>query len=104
MQSPNTHGNQDAPPPQSWGPQVYGMNAGGGHGFAPNHQYAPPPRQFDNYYPPADMPPIEKQPRAGPPAYGRDMSMGTQPNIQSHQSMVTKVYSLNQYLLSNTID
>lgn len=90
MQSPNTHGNQDAPPPQSWGPQGFSMNTGG-HGFAPNHQYAPPPRQFDNYYPPADMPPIEKQPRSGPPAYGRDMTMGTQPNMQPHQSMVTKV-------------
>lgn len=93
MQSPNTRGNQDLPPPQSWGPQGFGMNTigGGGHGFPSNPQYAPPPRQFDNYYLPADLPPIEKQPRAGAPAYGRDMSMGTQPNMQPHQSMVTKV-------------
>ena len=93
MQSPNTRGNLDMPPPQYGGPQGFGMNSGAGHGFPPNPQYAPPPRQFDNYYPPADMPPIEKQPRAGRPVYGGggDMPMGTQPNMQPHQSMVTKV-------------
>lgn len=82
------------PPPQSWGPppQVFPLNAGGGPGFAPTPQYVPPQRQFDNYYPAADMPPMDKQPRQGPPAYSRDASMGTHTtSMQPHQSMVTKV-------------
>lgn len=95
---PNARGNQDMPPPQSWGPppQGFPMNVGGGPGFVPNPQYMPPPRQFDNYYSPADMPPMDKQPRQGPPpAYGRDASMGTHAtSMQPQQSMVTKVYFL----------
>lgn len=54
---------EHAPPHQQWGPpQGLPHNAGGGPGFGPpNPQYMPPPRQHDNYYPPADMPPpIEK--------------------------------------------
>ncbi|BBH06719.1 RNA-binding KH domain-containing protein [Prunus dulcis] len=51
---------EHAPPHQQWGPpQGLPHNAGGGPGFGPpNPQYMPPPRQHDNYYPSADMPPL----------------------------------------------
>ena len=91
---PSAEANQNVLPQQTWvpGPQGFPMNTGGGPGFVPNPQYAPPPRQFDNYYPPADMPPFEKQPRQGPPAYGRDASMGVHTNnAPPQQSVVTKV-------------
>ncbi|CAL5425130.1 unnamed protein product [Camellia sinensis] len=94
MQMPNAQANQNIPPHQTWGPppQGFPMNAGVGPGFMPNPQYMPPPRQFDNYYPPADMPPLDKQPRQGPPAYGRDASMGVHTTIAApaQQSVVTK--------------
>ncbi|CAK9143798.1 unnamed protein product [Ilex paraguariensis] len=102
MQMPNARTNQNMPPPQSWGgpPQGFPMNAGGGPGFAPNPQYMPPPRQFDNYYPSADMPPLDRQPPQGPPAYGRDASMGAHASVQPQQSMVTKVSQNMQIPLS----
>lgn len=83
------------PPHQSWGPpQGIPPNAGGGPGFGPNPQYMPPPRQFDNYYPPADMPSVmDKQPHHGISAYGREAPMGVHPssNPQSAPSIVTQV-------------
>ncbi|XP_052169933.1 flowering locus K homology domain-like [Diospyros lotus] len=103
MQAPNTRGNPNMPLPQTWGPppQSFPMNTGGGPGFMPNPQYMPPPRQFDNYYPPADIPPLEKQPRPGPPAYGRDPTMGIQaPGAPPQQSVVTKVTQTIQIPLS----
>ncbi|XP_059625981.1 flowering locus K homology domain-like isoform X2 [Cornus florida] len=105
MQMPNVRENQTMPPQQSWGPppQGFPMNTGGGPGFAPDPQYMPPPgppRQFDNYYPPADLPPMDKQPRQGPPAYGRDVSMGVNMSAQPQQSMVTKVTQNMQIPLS----
>ena len=45
------------PPPQhqSWGPpQGVPPSGGGGPGYGPTPQYMPPPRQLDNYYPPAE--------------------------------------------------
>ncbi|GMP90760.1 hypothetical protein CsSME_00041743 [Camellia sinensis var. sinensis] len=104
MQMPNAQANQNIPPHQTWGPppQGFPMNAGVGPGFMPNPQYMPPPRQFDNYYPPADMPPLDKQPRQGPPAYGRDASMGVHTTIAApaQQSVVTKVTQTMQIPLS----
>ncbi|GFZ19764.1 RNA-binding KH domain-containing protein [Actinidia rufa] len=103
MQLPNAEANQNVLPQQTWGPgpQGFPMNTGDGPGFIPNPQYAPPPRQFDNYYPPADMPPFEKQPRQGPPAYGRDASMGVHTNnAPPQQSVVTKVTQTMQIPLS----
>jgi poly(rC)-binding protein 2/3/4 len=114
MQMPNAEANQNIPAHQPWGsaPQGFPMNAGGGPGgpgFMPNPQYMPPPRQFDNYYPPQDnMPPYDKQLRQGPPGYGRDASMGVHTtsapaygrdasmgvhttSAPSQQSVVTKV-------------
>ncbi|CAK9150058.1 unnamed protein product [Ilex paraguariensis] len=63
------------------------MKAGGGPGFVPNPPYMLPPRQFDHYYAPADMLPLDNQP---PPAYGRDASMGAHTSMQPQQSMLTK--------------
>ncbi|XP_009622406.1 flowering locus K homology domain-like isoform X2 [Nicotiana tomentosiformis] len=106
MQMPNARPNQNMPPSgpsQSWAPPPSGFpaNARGGPGFGPNPQYMPPPRQFDSYYPPVDMPPFEKQPRQAPPLYGRDVSMGTHgTNVQTQQSMVTKVTQNMQIPLS----
>lgn len=85
------------PPHQSWGPpQGFPPNAGGGPGFGAT-QFMPPPRQVDNYYPPAEMPlPLDKQPHHGISAYGRDASIGvhTSSNTQSAPSMVTQVLFL----------
>ncbi|KVI03900.1 K Homology domain-containing protein [Cynara cardunculus var. scolymus] len=94
MQMPNARPNQEMPPPQPWAPSPQGfpMNAGGGPGFGPN-QYMPPQHQYDNYYPRVDMPPpMDKQPRQGPPSYGRDPSMGPphSAGVQPQQSIVTK--------------
>ncbi|KAM7501429.1 hypothetical protein LguiB_000333 [Lonicera macranthoides] len=103
MQMQNPRGNQDMPPPMPWAPpQGFPMNAGGGPGFMPNHQYMPPPpHQFDNYYPPADIPPLDKQPRQPPPSYGRDASMGAHtPSMQPQPSIVTKVTQNMQIPLS----
>lgn len=83
------------PPHQSWAPpQGLAPNAGGGPGFGHNPQYMPPPRQLDNYYPPADLPPpMDKQPHHGISAYGREAPMGVHgpSNAQSAPSMVTQV-------------
>ncbi|KAJ8559331.1 hypothetical protein K7X08_003389 [Anisodus acutangulus] len=102
MQMPNGHAHQNMPPPgptQPWGPppSSFPMSAGGA-GFGANHQYMPPPRQFDNYYP-RDMP-LDKPPHQGPPVYGRDASVGAQGNAQSQQSIVSKVTQNIQIPLS----
>lgn len=107
MQMPNARSNQNMPPggpTQSWAPppSSFPGRAGGGPGFGPNTQYMPPTQQFDNYFPPVDMPPLGKQPRQGPPPYSRDASMGTyDTNVQTQQSMVTKVCSFSAFNLSN---
>ncbi|XP_059625977.1 flowering locus K homology domain-like isoform X2 [Cornus florida] len=86
MQTANV--NQTMPPPQSWGPssQGFSMNTGGGSGFAPDPQYMQPPRLFD--YPPADLPPMDKQPHQCPPAYGRGVFMGV--NMSTATTKVNK--------------
>ena len=94
MQMSN-HQMDHMPSHQSWGPpQGVPPNASGGAGFGPNPQYMPPPRQLDNYYPPADMPPpMEKQPHQGISAYGREAPMGAHAssNPQTAPSMITQV-------------
>lgn len=84
--------------PQPWGPpHPHGLppNAGGAYGYGPGPGYMPPPpRQFDNYYPPADMPPpADRQPHQGISAYGREPPMGVHAssNAQPAQSMITQV-------------
>ncbi|XP_031112448.1 flowering locus K homology domain-like [Ipomoea triloba] len=106
MKMPNPRGNQNMPPPgptPSWAPPHSGfpVNAGGGPGFGPSPQYMPPPRQYDNYYPPGDMPPLDKQSRQPLPMYDRDASMGAHAtSMQPQQSMVTKVTQNMQIPLS----
>ncbi|KAK4338720.1 hypothetical protein RND71_043207 [Anisodus tanguticus] len=102
MQMPNGHAHQNMPlpgPTQPWGPppSSFPMSAGG-PGFGANHQYMPPPRQFDNYFP-RDMP-LDKPPHQGPPVYGRDASVGAQGNAQPQQSIVSKVTQNIQIPLS----
>ncbi|KAJ7977291.1 flowering locus K-likey domain-like [Quillaja saponaria] len=103
MQNPDVRPNQNMPPEQNWGPPPQGFlpNAGGGPGFAPNHQYMPPPHQYGNYYPSADMPPMDKHSHQVPPAYGRDASVGVHSSgALSQQSLVTKVTQHMQIPLS----
>ncbi|KAK2637865.1 hypothetical protein Ddye_025660 [Dipteronia dyeriana] len=107
MQMPNGPNPQmEHMPPhhQPWGPPHQGLppNASGGPGFG-HTQYMPPPRQVDNYYPPADMPPpMEKQPHQGISAYGREAPMGVHAssNAQSAPSMITQVTQQMQIPLS----
>ncbi|XP_057741233.1 flowering locus K homology domain-like [Arachis stenosperma] len=85
MQRPDARVNQNVPPPQAWGPphpQGFPTPGSGGPAFAPNPQYMPPPHNYDNYYPPPDLPPVDKL--IPPPAYARDTS-------QSQQSVANKV-------------
>ncbi|GAU11668.1 hypothetical protein TSUD_334800, partial [Trifolium subterraneum] len=107
MQMANNHHMEHIPVPpphQSWGPpQGLPPNAGGGPGFGPTPQFMPPPRQVDNYYPPAEMPPpLDKQPHHGITAYGRDASVGvhTSSNTQSAPSIVTQITQQMQIPLS----
>ncbi|KAE8712161.1 Flowering locus K-like proteiny domain [Hibiscus syriacus] len=101
MQRSN-HQMDHMPPHQSWGPpQGVPPNASGGAGYG-HTQYMPPPRQHDNYYPPADMPPhLEKQPHQGISAYGREAPMGHgSSNPQNAPSMITQVTQQMQIPLS----
>ncbi|CAI9107689.1 OLC1v1007105C4 [Oldenlandia corymbosa var. corymbosa] len=91
MQRSNARPNQNMPPPQPWGPanQGFSMNTGVGSGYGPP-QYVPPARQYDNFYPPADVP-LDKPPRPGP-HYGRDSSAGTHTaSMQPQSSIVSKI-------------
>ncbi|XP_012492807.1 flowering locus K homology domain isoform X2 [Gossypium raimondii] len=89
------------PPRQTWAPpQGVPPNAGGG-GFGHNPQYMPPPRQLENYYPPADMPPMDKQPHQGISAYGREAPTGAHGSSNPNApSMITQVTQQMQIPLS----
>ncbi|CAN1176662.1 Flowering locus K homology domain [Linum perenne] len=97
MQMANRQMDHMPPPHQSWGPpQGLPPPAGGapGYGHNPhNPQFMPPPRQADNYYPPADMPlPMEKQPHQGISAYGREAPMGGHGSSNPQApSMITQI-------------
>lgn len=97
MQMPDVRVNHNVPPRQTWVPPPQGFPASGGGGpaFAPNHQYMPPAHHYDNYYPPANLPPMDKQFHQGPPpAFARDASTGIHSSsAQPQQSVVTKVSS-----------
>ncbi|CAN4101242.1 unnamed protein product [Withania somnifera] len=103
MQMPNAHSHQNMPlpgPTQPWcpPPSSFPISAGVA-GFGVSHQYMPPPRQFDNYLPRADMP-LDKQPHQAAPVYGRDPSVGAHGNAQPQQSIVSKVTQNIQIPLS----
>lgn len=105
MQRQDVRGNQNMPPHQPWGPPPQGFPAhggGGGPAFPPNPQYMPPPHNYENYYPPADLPPIDKHMHQGPPpAYARDASLGIHSSGgQPQQSGGTKVTQHMQIPLS----
>ncbi|KAF9605902.1 hypothetical protein IFM89_020781 [Coptis chinensis] len=91
-------GPQNAGGGPGFGPQ----NVGGGPGFGPNPQYMPTPRQHDNYYPPSDLPSMEKQQHQGLSMYGRDASMGvhSSTNAQPPQAVLTQVTQHMQIPLS----
>ncbi|KAL9175265.1 hypothetical protein ABFS82_02G103100 [Erythranthe guttata] len=78
MPPPNQHW---GPPPQSFPPQHGHGPHGHGHGgpgYGASPRFMPPPsRQFDGYYPPADMapPPENQPPHQGISAYGREAPM-----------------------------
>lgn len=93
MQMPNAQASQTMPSSQSWGPppSAFPVNLGG-HGYGPNLPFMDfPPNQYENYYPPADMPSFDKAPRLGPPSYGRDMPMGTHTTTVESQAVIAKV-------------
>ncbi|KAH1227428.1 Flowering locus K y domain [Glycine max] len=109
MQRPDVRANQNVPPGpphQPWGPPqgfpAPGPGSGGGPAFPPNTQYMPPSHNYDNYYPPADLSPMDKHLHQGPPpAYVRDVSMGIHSSsAQAQQSVVTKVTQHMQIPLS----
>ncbi|XP_010274156.1 PREDICTED: flowering locus K homology domain-like [Nelumbo nucifera] len=104
MQMPNPQMEQNMPPHQSWGPPPQGLppNVGGGPGFGTIPQHMPPPRQYDNYYPSADLPPLEKQPHQALSAYGREAPLGvhSSTNVQHPSPMITQVTQHMQIPLS----
>ncbi|KAL8528089.1 hypothetical protein ACS0TY_005779 [Phlomoides rotata] len=91
------------PPAQHWGPpppQSFPQHAHAGPGYAPNSHFMPP-RQFDNYYPPADIPPPqEKQPHQGISNYGRDAMPVHSSASQAAPSMITQITQQMQIQLS----
>jgi len=92
MKAYYVHREQPMPPPQPWGPpppSPWGHPPNlppgpGGPGYVGNPQYMPP-RPQDNYYPPPDMPPVEKQPHYGISSYGRDAPPSA-PSGNQHQA------------------
>ncbi|KAF8772354.1 hypothetical protein HU200_005854 [Digitaria exilis] len=58
----------------------------GGPGYGGNPQYMPPPRPQDSYYPPPDVPPVEKQPHYGISSYGRDVPPSVPSSGNQHQA------------------
>lgn len=87
---PSARANQNMHPSQSWGPPPM---SSGGHGYGSDHSYMapPPPSQYDDYYPPSDMP-FDNQPHSGPPTYSKGAHAT---NVQPQQSMIGKVDLLN---------
>ncbi|KAF8733363.1 hypothetical protein HU200_014969 [Digitaria exilis] len=92
MKAHNVHREQPMPPPQPWGPpppSPWGHPPNlppGGPGYGGNPQYMPPPRPQDSYYPPPDVPPVEKQPHYGISSYGRDVPPSVPSSGNQHQA------------------
>ncbi|XP_038718065.1 flowering locus K homology domain-like isoform X1 [Tripterygium wilfordii] len=93
MQMANPPMEHMPPTHKPWGPpQGLRPNDGGGPGFGPNSRYMPPSREHENYYPPPDFLPMEKQSHQGISAYGREAPIGlhASSNTQSAPSMITQ--------------
>jgi poly(rC)-binding protein 3/4 len=98
MKAHNVPREQPMPPPQPWGhPPPWGHPSSmppPGPGYGGNSQFMPP-RPQGNYYPPPEMPPVEKQQHYGISSYGRDAPRsdpsGNQP--QTHGSSQVSFYS-----------
>ncbi|KAK3140148.1 hypothetical protein QOZ80_5AG0396700 [Eleusine coracana subsp. coracana] len=77
------------PPPQPWGPPAPWGHPPNmpppGPGYGGNPQFMPP-RPQDNYYPPPEMPPVEKQPHYGISSYGHDAPPNAPNQPQTHGS------------------
>ncbi|MED6192602.1 hypothetical protein PIB30_011672 [Stylosanthes scabra] len=108
MQMPDVRVNHNAPPRQPWvppppPPQGFPAPGGGGSAFAPpSQQYMPPSYPYDNYFPTAELPPMDKQFHLAPlSTYGQDPSTGIHPpSAQPQQSAATKVTQHMQIPLS----
>ncbi|GER32922.1 poly(RC)-binding protein [Striga asiatica] len=104
MQKPPNSQQMDhmPPPPQHWGPPPQSFPQHGHPGYEPSPHFMPPPRQFDNNYPLADMqPPLEKQPHQGISAYGREAPMPVHSSsAQAASSVITQVTQQMQIPLS----
>ncbi|KAL6847052.1 hypothetical protein ACP4OV_022905 [Aristida adscensionis] len=92
MKAHNVPREQPMPPPQPWGPPPHwgpppNLPPGGPPAppYGGNPQFMPP-RPQDNYYPPPDVPPVEKQPHYGISSYGRDAPPSAASGNQTHGS------------------
>ncbi|XP_068660395.1 flowering locus K homology domain-like [Aristolochia californica] len=89
------------PPHQPWGHPPGPPNpAAGGYG---NNSHFMPPRPHDNYFPPSDYPPLDKQPHKGLSMYGREpppMGAHSSVNMPPSQSMISQVTQNMQIPLS----
>ncbi|KAK1295642.1 hypothetical protein QJS10_CPB15g01945 [Acorus calamus] len=101
MPMPKPQMEQNMPPPQHWGPPPQGFPNPGGSGFGGNPQFMPP-RQHENFYPPPDLPPMDKPAHPGVSAYGREPPMGihSSSNAQAPQPVITQVTQHMQIPLS----
>ncbi|KAL3829857.1 hypothetical protein ACJIZ3_018659 [Penstemon smallii] len=102
MQRPNLP-MEHMPPAQPWGPppQSFAPNVHARPGYGASPHFMPPPRQFDNYYPPTDMPPRPEKPHQGISAYGREAPLPVHSSSsQAATSVITQVTQQMQIPLS----
>uniref|UniRef100_A0A1D1XP87 Poly(RC)-binding protein 1 n=1 Tax=Anthurium amnicola TaxID=1678845 RepID=A0A1D1XP87_9ARAE len=102
MPMPNVRMEQNMPPPQPWGPPQGPPPSVGGAGYGGNPPFMPP-RVHDNFYPPSDLPPMDKQPYHGVSAYGREApptGVHSSSNTQAPPSIITQVTQHMQIPLS----
>ncbi|KQJ85976.1 flowering locus K homology domain [Brachypodium distachyon] len=90
MKVHNVPREQPMPAPQPWGPPPQWSHPpnipppGPGYGGNPHFM---PPRPQDNYYPPPDVHPVEKQPQYGISSYGRDAPPSGAPPVSGNQHL-----------------
>ncbi|WOK97126.1 hypothetical protein Cni_G05834 [Canna indica] len=100
MSMSNIHMEQNMPPPQPWNhPQGLPPNAAIGSGYGGNSQYIP--RLHDNFYPPPEFPPVEKQPHHGISMYGQNgPPMGVHSSANQQAPPISQVTQHMQIPLS----